>query len=263
MQQKKTNNNSCAFHLTSSLEIVDIVNSMKAGDSAGIDEISINLIKLVIDCIAEPLSVIINLCFTKGIYPDQLKIAKVCPVFKDDSKTEFSNYRPISIIPSFSKFFEKLISNRLLSFINKFEIFNPAQYGFRKNHSTYMAMLNFYDKVSEAIDKNEFIIGIFIDLSKAFDTINHDILIKKLELYGIRGIPNLLLKNYLENRQQYVSYNNYASTLKPICCGVPQGSILGPLLFLLYINDMTYCCKYLQFLLFADDTNLFYSNPDL
>ena len=124
-------------------------------------------------------------------------------------------------------------------------------------------MLNLYDKVSEAIDKNEFTIGIFIDLSKAFDTVNHDILIKKLELYGIRGIPNLLLKSYLDNRKQYVYYNKYASTLKLISCGVPQGSILGPLLFLLYINDMTYCCKYLQFLLFADDTNLLYSNPDL
>src|SRR3984893_6694676 len=118
-------------------------------------------------------------------------------------------------------------------------------------------------KLSEAIDNNEYTIGIFIDLSKAFDTINHDILIKKLEMYGIRGIPNLLLRSYLENRKQYVNYNNVTSTLKPISCGVPQGSILGPLLFLLYINDMTSCCKYLQFLLFGDDTNLFNSNSDL
>ena len=236
---------------------------MKSGESAGIDEISMNLIKSVIDCIAEPLSVIINLCLTSGIYPDQLKIAKVCPIFKEGSKNELANYRPISIIPSFSKLFEKIISNRLLSYINKFEIFNPAQYGFRKKHSTYMAMLNLYDKVSEAVDKNEFSIGVFIDLSKAFDTINHDILIRKLEMYGIRGIPNLLIKSYLNNRKQYVNYNNCTSTLKPIQCGVPQGSILGPLLFLLYINDMTYCCKYLHFLLFADDTNIFYSNPDL
>lgn len=124
-------------------------------------------------------------------------------------------------------------------------------------------MLNLYDKVSEAVDKNEYCIGIFIDLSKAFDTINHDILIKKLDMYGIREIPNLLIKSYLSKRKQFVHYNNCDSTLKPIGCGVPQGSILGPLLFLLYINDMSYCCKYLHFLLFADDTNMLYSNTDL
>ena len=157
MTQKLGNENSCAFHLTTSFEIINIVKSMKSGESAGIDEISMNLIKSVIDCIAEPLSVIINLCLTSGIYPDQLKIAKVCPIFKEGSKNELANYRPISIIPSFSKLFEKIISNRLLSYINKFEIFNPAQYGFRKKHSTYMAMLNLYDKVSEAVDKNDFL----------------------------------------------------------------------------------------------------------
>src|SRR5207244_1854908 len=135
--------------------------------------------------------------------------------------------------------------------------------GFRKKHSTYMAMLNLHDKVSKAVDKNEISIGVFIDLSKAFDTINHDILIRKLDMYGIRGIPNLLIKSNLNNRKQYVNYNNCTSTVKPIQCGVPQGSILGPLLFLLYINDMTYCCKNLHFLLFADDTNIFYSNPSL
>src|SRR5438552_19211639 len=102
---------------------------------------------------------------------------------------------------AFQNYLSKIISNRLLSYINKFEMFNPAQYGFRKKHSTYMAMLNLYDKVSEAVDKNEFSIGVFINLSKAFDTINHDILIRKLDMYGIRGIPNLLIKSYLNNRK--------------------------------------------------------------
>jgi len=116
-----------------------------------------------------------------------------------------------------------------------------------------------YDKVSEAIDRNEFSVGIFID----FDTLDHNILLKKLEMYGIRGNANSILKSYLSNRQQYVLYNNSLSSLKTICCGVPQGSILGPLLFLLYINDMASCSKYMNFLLFADDTNMLYSNSDI
>ena len=123
--------------------------------------------------------------------------------------------------------------------------------------------MNFYDKVTKAIDKSEFCLGIFIDLSKAFDTLNHDVLLKKLEMYGIRGIPNTLIKSYLQDRQQYVVYNNSESNYGTITCGVPQGSILGPLLFLLYINDMSYISKFLTFILFADDTNNLYSNSDI
>ena len=125
-----------------------------------------------------------------------------------------------------------------------------------------MALMKFYDKVSQAIDNNEFCIGIFIDLSKAFDTVNHEILLKKLELYGVRGLPNLLIRDYLMNRKQYVQFNNHTSEMNIVNCGVPQGSILGPLLFLLYINDMPLVCKQLLFILFADDTNILYSNSD-
>jgi len=126
-----------------------------------------------------------------------------------------------------------------------------------------MALMKFYDKVSQAIDNNEFCIGIFIDLSKAFDTVNHEILLKKLELYGVRGLPNLLIRDYLMNRKQYVQFNNHTSEMNIVNCGVPQGSILGPLLFLLYINDMPLVCKQLLFILFADDTNILYSNSDI
>ena len=141
--------------------------------------------------------------------------------------------RSVSYLVSL-KLFEKIITKRLLSFIELHDILSSSQYGFRKKHSTYMAIMNFYDKVTEAIDKSEFCLGIFIDLSKAFDTLNHDVLLKKLEMYGIRGIPNTLIKSYLQDRQQYVVYNNSESNYGTITCGVPQGSILGPLLFLLY-----------------------------
>ena len=120
-----------------------------------------------------------------------MKIAKVCPILKSGPSNEFSDYRLISVLPSFSKIFEKIITKRLLSFIELHDILSSSQYGFRKKHSTYMAIMNFYDKVTEAIDKSEFCLGIFIDLSKAFDTLNHDVLLKKLEMYGIRGIPNI------------------------------------------------------------------------
>jgi len=260
---KNSIKNSCALYLTTASEIIKIVSDMKNSESAGYDEISINLIKKCIDCIAEPLSLIFNSCLSEGLFPDSLKTAKVCPVFKSGSKMEFTNYRPISVLASFSKLLEKVIATRLLSFIDKHNILSHSQYGFRKNHSSYMALMSLFDKVSEAVDKNEFCVGIFIDLSKAFDTLDHNILTKKLDVYGIRGSANLILKSYLSNRQQYVLHKNSQSSLKPICCGVPQGSILGPLLFLLYINDMASVSRFMHFLLFADDTNMFYSNSDI
>ena len=133
------------------------------------------------------------------------------------------------------------------------------QYGFRQNHSTFMAIQDMYDKISVAMDNHEYCIGIFVDLSKAFDTINHTILLQKLEHYGIRGIALQWFKDYLTNRKQYVSFNNYSSCFKDITCGVPQGSILGPLLFILYVNDIVNCSEVLYFIPFADDTNIFYS----
>ena len=255
--------NSCALYLTTAPELITTVNNMKNSDSAGYDEISINLIKKCVDCIAEPLSLIFNLCLSEGSFPDSLKTAKVCPIFKSGSKMDFTNYRPISILASFSKILEKLVATRLLSFIDKHNILSQSQYGFRKNHSSYMALMTLFDKVSEAIDKNEYSVGIFIDLSKAFDTLDHNILLNKLNVYGFRGTANLIIKSYLSNRQQYVLYNNCQSSFKSISCGVPQGSILGPLLFLLYINDMASCSRLMHFILFADDTNMFYSNPDI
>ena len=125
-----------------------------------------------------------------------------------------------------------------------------------------MAILDMFDKVSESIDKHEISIGVFIDLSKAFDTLNHVILLQKLDHYGIRGLPLLWFKDYLSNRKQFVFPNNASSQMRKITCGVPQGSILGPLLFILYVNDMINCSKLLHFILFADDTNLFYSSSN-
>ena len=150
--------------------------------------------------IAEPISRLINYSFATGKFPDQLKIAKVCPMFKNGDNTCFANYRPISVLPSFSKIFEKVVSNRLMAFLNLHKIFFKNQYGFRQNHSTYMAIMEMQDKISNAIDEGEYAVGIFLDLSKAFDTLDHYTLIAKLEYYGIRGLALEWFKSYLCSR---------------------------------------------------------------
>jgi len=248
---------------TNNDEILSICANFVSKDSAGYDEISSTIAKSTMQCIISPLTDIINCSFETGIIPNDIKIAKVIPVYKSGPKDVFSNYRPISVLPFFSKIFEKLAYNRLLNHIEKHAILNPNQYGFRKNHSTDMALIDITDKISQAIDNRLYSAGIFIDLSKAFDTVDHLILLSKLEHYGIRGMPLEWFQNYLSSRQQFVSINGESSNKLPVTCGVPQGSILGPLLFLIYINDIASSSKSLQFILFADDTNLFMSSNNL
>ena len=205
----------------------------------------------------------INLSIISGVFPDQLKIARVIPLFKSGDKSIFTNYRPVSVLPAFSKILEKVIYNRLLDYLNKHKILSDNQFGFRKHHSTEYALTLLYDKISSAIDNNELTVGIFIDLSKAFDTVNHQILLDKLLHYGIRGVALNWFVSYLSNRHQFVQFNDTSSSLHIIKCGVPQGSILGPLLFPIYINDLCDVSKILDFILFADDTNIFFSHKNV
>ncbi|XP_057290925.1 uncharacterized protein LOC130613625 [Hydractinia symbiolongicarpus] len=203
-----------------------------------------------------PIAKLINLSFSTGIYPSSLKIAKVIPVYKKGSNVELCNYRPISLLSNIDKIFEKLIFNRLYNFFSMNNTIFPDQFGFRKKFSTSHALLNITQKIMEAIDNGLLVCGVFIDLQKAFDTVDHEILIKKLYHYGIRGVPLSLLRSFLTNREQFVFINNSSSSHKPIRHGVPQGSVLGPLLFLLYINDLHTAIKHSMVHLFADDTNL-------
>lgn len=231
--------------------------------SSGSDEISPKVLKYCHLPLIQPLKHIINLSLSQGVFPNELKIANVIPLFKSGDSALFNNYRPISLLTAFSKIFERIFYARLLNFLNKEDILFKFQFGFRIKHSTYMALLTLVDFITSAIDKGEFVLGIFLDFSKAFDTVNHTILLEKLYFYGIRGVAWNWIKSYLSNRQQFVTYENVQSEPKLIKCGVPQGSILGPLLFLIYINDLSLISDNLFKIMFADDTSMFLSGKSL
>ena len=220
------------------------------------------VIKHSFHLISAPLANIINLSLQKGIFPDKLKIAKVIPIYKADDPSHFTNYRPISLLSNFSKFFEKVMYNRMIEFAEQYNILYRCQFGFRKNYSTSHALIHLITRISSATDQRETIVGVFLDLSKVFDTLDDQILFTKLEHYGIRDVALQWIKSYFSCRQQFVQINQTCSSMQTIKCGVPQGSILGPLFFILYINDLPKASKLTELLLFADDTSIFFSHSN-
>ena len=240
-------------------ELKVAISNLEPEKSAGYDEISPKIVKVASTEIFKPLKYIINLSLRQGVVPDKIKIARVVPVHKDGERTEVSNYRPISILSCFSKIYERIMYNRLYDHLRINEILYQKQFGFQARNSTEHAALVLSDKILSAFEKSEFLLSLFIDLSKAFDTVDHDILMKKLEYYGVRNENLKWFKSYLTNRKQFVTNGK---NLKIISYGVPQGSILGPLLFLVYINDIAKCSNLLDFILFADDTTAFTSGKN-
>ena len=255
--------NSMFLNPVDEYELTRIILSFNNNKAPGIDEFNTKAIKHVFNFISKPLCHIFNISISHGIFPDKLKHAKVTPVFKAGPKSEINNYRPISILSIFSKIFERIIYDRMYTFIQNNNILYEHQFGFRKGHSTSMALIDLTNEIIDAFQNNSYAMGILIDLSKAFDTIDHDILLAKLYNYGLRGIVFNLLKSYLCNRSQCTKYMNATSEFRYISCGVPQGSLLGPLLFILYINDLYNSSKRLSFFLYADDTTILYSNDDI
>jgi len=204
----------------------------------------------------------LNDSLSSGTFPDKLKLATVVPVHKAGSETDINNYRPISVLPLLSKIFERCFCNRLVQFLNSQGVISANQFGFQKSKNTTDAILNFIEGVYDDLNCRKHVLGVSIDLRKAFDTVCHDILLRKLEKYGVRGLPLVWLRSYLRDRYQSVRIGAATSGSRLITCGVPQGSILGPVLFLVYINDLPNISNSADFTLFADDTTLSCSDSD-
>ena len=242
-------------------EVATIINSLK-NSTPGCDGIPATIDKITIYLYVKILIHIINQEFYNGVFPKEL-MAKVIPVYKSGSTMELNNYRPISVLNTFSKVFERLMYDRLTKFLDKYNILYQNQFGFRQGHSTHHAFITLVDKITKSLDSGDIVIGVFLDLKKAFDTVNRKIILKKLYHYGIRGNLNKWFENYLADISQYVLFNGKTSDIRNVSCGVPQGSILGPLLFILYINDFPNVSDILLYVLFADDTNVFLNGKDI
>jgi hypothetical protein len=244
-------------------EVLKVINSLPNKQSTGgLDSANAIQIKWVADLISAPLADLFNCCISQGHFPVILKVSKVMPIYKSGNNTDVNNYRPIALQSTFAKIFEKLLKVRFTSFIKKYKILNVNQYGFREKSSTSMAILDLIQTIETNRDMNQHTVALFLDLSKAFDTVRHQILLRKLEHYGFRGITLQLITSYLTNRYQYTVVNGETSHLQTIQYGVPQGSILGPLLFLIYINDINQNIQ-VDFKMFADDTVILITHYDV
>ena len=260
--QSITSSPTCSFYLSpiTEAQVFTLFSSLNENKTSL--NIPNKLIKLASEPLSKPFTVIYNESVLTGKVPELFKISKITPIFKSGIVTELGNYRPIAVISPFSKVLERLVYQQLVSFLEKQCLLFNFQFGFRKGYSTEYAILETLENLKSAIDDGKITCAVFLDFSKAFDTINHQILLDKLYKYVIRGLPHAWFSSYITNRKQFVKVGNTESSLKTITCGVPQGSTLGPLLFLLYINDLPESSKKLIFRIFADDTNIFYSSKD-
>ena len=253
---KNSNDKSIFLSPCTPIEIMLIIKDMTSSKACGPNSISTNLLIDFSEVLASPLSCIINMSLKAGVFPS-------CPIHKKNEMSKCENYRPISLLSNISKIFERVMYSRLDHFLSTSEIIYKFQFGFRKQYSTNHVLLSIVEQIRRALDSKIFTCGVFIDLEKAFGTVNHKILLSKLKHYGIRGIANKWFSSYLSNRHQSVSLNGASSSSLPVTCGVPQGSILGPLLFLIYINDMNTAMEFSTTYHFADDTNLLYFHKSI
>ena len=247
------------FRYTTTKIVFSLLKKLNKSKSAGLDKISARLILECADLICTPLCCIFNQSLSLGVFPDDLKCARVTPLFKDGERDDLNNYRPISVISVVAKVFEKIVYDQLYAYLSDHEIICKKQSGFRSIHSTVTALLEATDSWALNIDQKKINAVVFLDLKKAFDTVNHEILLSKLKNYGILDNSYNWFESYLDNRAQKCFVNGSLSKTLSLSCGVPQGTILGPLLFLLYINDLPNCLMRSEPRMYADDTHLTYA----
>lgn len=260
VEHKKIHANTIFMNPTDEQEIKNVIFELKNKKAPGFDGLKAETLKLISDDIKKPLTVIINRSLETGEFPSAFKLSVVTPIYKSGDKTDMNNYRPISLISNLAKILEKILKIRLSKFINKYKLLSPTQYGFREGKSTQDAIQFLTGDIYNALDKGIPSIAIFIDLTKAFDTVDHSILLGKLEDIGIRGTSYELFKNYLTDREQILKVKQTTSQKALITCGIPQGTVLGPILFTIYLNDLLCIEKSGKIISFADDTVLFYTD---
>ena len=248
---------------TTADDIEGLIRNMKVNKGVGPNSIPTKILK---DCklqFSKPLSDMINTCFTTGIFLSALKVANIIPIHKKGDKLNCNNYRPISLFSNISKSFEKMMHIRLTSFLKKNKVLSSFQFGFRNKHSTNHVLISLTEMIRSTLDNDQFACGVFIDLQKGFDTVDHKILLFKMNHYEVKGILYEWFKSYLTNRQQFTTVTKKQSELSSVEFGVPQGSILGLLLFLIYINDINKAIIFSSVHHFTDDTNILYVSSSL
>ena len=243
------------------LDVAKIIKTLKS-KKCGTEDFAPFIIKENSHLLAQPLAFLFNQSISSGKFPDTLKAARIIPLHKKGPKTDINNYRPISLLNIFSKIFEKIMKTHLVSFLERNSVLSKTQFGFQAGKSTLDALIKFSTEVYSQLDCSEFLLSIFVDFSKAFDTVPHELLLKKLDFYGIRGLINDWFADYLSGRTQITIIEGKNSQSAQVTLGVPQGSVLGPILFLLFVNDLPNFSDVLTSILFADDANMYLKGKD-